>query len=82
MVKIHISLDVHKRNVYITEMEENGDVKEQYEIANSEESLESFRPHYNGSGPEIALEVSTTGKYVARKLNVSIPVENFLKTPK
>ena len=31
-------------------MEENGDVKEQYEIANSEESWESFRSRYYGSG--------------------------------
>jgi hypothetical protein len=49
-------------------MEENGDVKEQYEIANTGESWETFRSRYNGSGSEIALEVSTTGKYVARKL--------------
>ena len=63
-------------------MEENGDVKEQYEISNTGESWESFRSRYYGSGSEIALEVSTTGKYVARKLNVSIPVENFPKTPK
>ena len=63
-------------------MEENGDVKEQYEISNTGESWETFRSRYHGSGSEIALEVSTTGKYVARKLNVSIPVENFPKTPK
>ncbi len=49
-------------------MEENGDVKEQYEIANTGESWETFRSRYYGSGSEIALEVSTTGKYVARKL--------------
>ena len=42
-------------------MEENGDVKEQYEISNTGESWESFRSRYYGSGSEIALEVSTTG---------------------
>jgi len=42
-------------------MEENGDAKEQYEIANSEESWESFRSKYPVYGNEIALEVSTTG---------------------
>jgi hypothetical protein len=39
-------------------MEENGDVKKQYEIANSEESWETFRSRYYVSGSEIALEVS------------------------
>ena len=48
-------------------MEENGDVKEQYEIANSESAWAEFRDRYS-HGNEMALEVSTSGKYVARKL--------------
>ena len=47
-------------------MEENGDVKEQYEIANSESAWAEFRDRYS-HGNEMALEVSTSGKYVARK---------------
>jgi transposase len=49
-------------------MEENGEVKEQYEMDNREESWETFRSRYSTSGNEIALEVSTTGKFIARKL--------------
>ena len=68
MARILIGMDVHKRSVYITEMEENGDVLEQYEIKNDEISWNEFRERYISLKPEIALEVSTSGKYVARKL--------------
>jgi transposase len=61
-------MDVHKRSVYITEMEDNGDVKEQYEIVNGESAWAEFRERYICMKPEISLEVSTSGKYVARKL--------------
>jgi hypothetical protein len=36
VIKILIGMDVHKCSVYITEMEENRDVKERYEIVNEE----------------------------------------------
>jgi len=49
-------------------MEENGEVKDQYEMDNREESWETFRSRYSTSGNEIALEVSTAGKFIARKL--------------
>ena len=49
-------------------MEQNGDLKEQYEIANTEDSWKEFGSRYIDRKPEIALEVSTSGKYVARKL--------------
>ncbi len=68
MVRILIGLDVHKRTVYITEMNEDGSIGEQYEIENTEDSWEDFRSRYLDLRPEIALEVSTSGKYVARKL--------------
>ena len=68
VVRIYIGLDVHKRSVYITEMENDGTIGEQYEIANNEESWNAFRDRYFDLKPEIALEVSTTGKYVARLL--------------
>jgi len=35
---------------------------------NREESCETFRSRYSTSGNEIALGVSTTGKFIARKL--------------
>ncbi|MDA8056014.1 MAG: IS110 family transposase [Thermoplasmatales archaeon] len=63
-----IGLDVHKCSVYITEMKEDGNISEQYEIENKDESWNVFRDRYLEVRPEIALEVSTTGKYVARLL--------------
>ena len=63
-----ISLDVHKRLVNITEMEEDGSVRENYEIGNSEEAWNRFTEKYLSMKPEIALEQSTSGKYVARLL--------------
>jgi hypothetical protein len=68
VIRILIGMDVHKRTVYITEMEENGDVKEQYEIVNNESSWTEFMERYICMKTEISLEVSTSGKYVARKL--------------
>ena len=68
MVKIYIGLDVHKRAVYVTEMDDSGNVNDQYEISNDESSWAEFRNRYLSKNPEISLEVSTSGKYVARKL--------------
>ena len=61
-----IGIDVHKRLVNITEMEEDGSVRENYEIENSEEAWIRFTERYISTKPEIALEQSTSGKYVAR----------------
>jgi len=49
-------------------MNDDGSINEQYEIANDEESWKGFGSRYLELKPEIALEVSTTGKYVARML--------------
>ncbi|MCL4328951.1 MAG: IS110 family transposase [Candidatus Thermoplasmatota archaeon] len=49
-------------------MNEDGSTGEQYEIANAEDSWVTFRIRYLDLRPEIAAEVSTSGKYVARKL--------------
>ena len=49
-------------------MKEDGSIGEQYEIRNEEESWNEFKKRYLSVKPEIALEVSTTGKYVARLL--------------
>ncbi|MDA8054910.1 MAG: IS110 family transposase [Thermoplasmatales archaeon] len=63
-----IGIDVHKRLVNITEMEEDGTARDNYEIENSEESWNAFTERYLSTKPEIALEQSTSGKYVARLL--------------
>jgi transposase len=63
-----IGLDVHKDMVYVTRMEEDGKIIEQYEMMNNEESLNKFVGKYLFEMPEIALEASTSGKYVARLL--------------
>ena len=68
VVWIYIGLDVHKRTVFVTEMDNEGNVNEQYDMGNSASSWEGFRARYAVADTEIALEVSTTGKYVARKL--------------
>ena len=61
-------MDVHKRTVYITEMEESENVKEQHEIVNNESSWTKFMEKYICMKTYISLEVSTSGKCVARKL--------------
>lgn len=54
-----IGMDVHKHMVNITEMED-GSVKENYEIENSEEAWNTFVERYSSMKPEIALEQSTS----------------------
>ena len=49
-----IGIDVHKRLVNITEMEEDGTIRENYEIENSEESWNKFVERYLSTKPEIA----------------------------
>ena len=70
MVGIIIGLDVHKHSIYATELNEDGNIKEQYEFANSEECRDEFKNRYIRQKPETALEVSTSGKYVTRFLRV------------
>lgn len=71
MIAIYIGMDVHKRTVYITEMEEDGIVCQQYEIENNKDAWDAFISQYLEKRPEIALEMSTSGKYVARVLSNS-----------
>ena len=68
VVGIIIGLDVHKRSIYVTELKDDGNITEQYEMANSEDCWNEFRDRYLKQKPEIALEVSTSGKYVTRLL--------------
>ena len=50
-------------------MKEDGNVKDQYDILSNEGKSNEFKIRYIEMNPEIALERSTTGKYVARKLS-------------
>ncbi len=54
--------------VNLTEMEDDGSVRENSEIENSEESWNKFTGRYIPMKPEVALEQSTSRKYVARLL--------------
>ena len=63
-----IGLDVHKRSVYLTQVDEEGKAAEQYEFNNTDEEWTKFRDRYLSPNPKIALEISTTGKYIARML--------------
>lgn len=63
-----LGIDVHKNMVNITEMEDDGSVAENYEIENSGDAWNGFTEGYSSTRPEIALEESTSGKYVARLL--------------
>ena len=38
VIRILIGLDLHKRTVFVTEMNDDGSINEQYKIANDEES--------------------------------------------
>jgi len=62
-----IGLNVHKDLVYVTRMEKDGKITEQYEMKNSEESWNKFVGKYILEMPEIALEASTSGKH---KINI------------
>ncbi len=61
-------IDVHKKSVYVTAIEEDGKVLEQYEMQNSDEEWRKFREKYMELKPDIAMDMSTSGKYVARLL--------------
>jgi hypothetical protein len=54
-----------KRSPSLREIKEDGIVVEQYVMDNSPDSWNEFSYRYLSMKPEIALEVSTTGKYVA-----------------
>jgi len=63
-----LGIDVHKKSVYVTALEEDGEVLEQYEMANNDEEWRKFREKYMELKPDIAMEMSTSGKYIARLL--------------
>ncbi len=60
-----IGLDVHKRSVYATVMEDNGTIIIQKNMENNMETVNEFlsvyKDHY------IVIESSTSGKYLSRE---------------
>ena len=58
-----MGLEVHKSSIYVTELKDDRYIYDQYEMANSEDCRNEFRDRYLKQKPEIALEVSTSGKY-------------------
>jgi len=65
-----IGIDVHKKSVYMTAIDEYGKLIEQYEMVNSDEKWTKFREKYMELKPDIAMEMSTSGKYIARLLRI------------
>ncbi len=50
-----IGLKIHKESVYVTAMEEDGTIVEQYEMPNSDEEWTKFKDKYMELKPDIAL---------------------------
>lgn len=63
-----IGIDVHKLSESVCVMDNNGRIVEEYKMENSEEDWTLFMKKYDRDTTEIAVEASTTGKYVAHLL--------------
>ncbi len=50
-------------------MDEDGTVIEDHKMPNNDEEWTKFREKYIQSKPDIAMEISTSGKYIARLLS-------------
>ena len=82
MINIVIGLDVHKRSVYATVMENNGDIIIQRNMENNIEMVNEFLSDYRDH--DIVIESSTSGKYLCKellKLNYKIHLINPSKVP-
>jgi len=60
-----IGIDVNKESVYVTAIEEDGTIVEQYEMPNNYKEWTKFKEKYLKLKPDIVMEISTSGKYVA-----------------
>ncbi len=60
-----IGIDMHKESVYVTALDENGTIVERYEMPNNYKEWTKFKEKYLKLKPDIALKMSTSGKYVA-----------------
>ncbi|WP_156318756.1 IS110 family transposase [Acidiplasma cupricumulans] len=82
MINIVIGLDVHKRSVYATVMNDNGDIIIQRNMENNMETVNKFLSDYKNH--DIVIESSTSGKYLCKellKLNYKIHLINPSKVP-
>ena len=61
-----IGLDVHKRSVYGTVMEDNGNIIVQRNMENNIETVNGFLLNYKDH--DIIIESSTSGKYLSKEL--------------
>ena len=63
-----IGLDVHKRSVYATVMEDNGNIIVQRNMENNIEIVNGFLSDYRDH--DIVIESSTSGKYLSKGLSM------------
>ncbi len=63
-----IGLDVHKRSVYGTVMEDNGDIIVQRNMENNIEMVNGFLLNYKDH--DVVIESSTSGKYLSKELSM------------
>ena len=61
-----IGLDVHKRSVYGTVMEDNGNIISQRNMENNIETVIGFLSDYKDH--DIVIESSMSGKYLSKEL--------------
>ena len=63
-----IGLDVHKRSVYGTVMEDNGNIIVQSNMENNIEIVNRFLSDYKYH--DVVIESSTSGKYLSKELSM------------
>ena len=63
-----IGLDVHKRSVYATVMENDGNIIIQRNMENNMEQVNKFLSVYKDH--DIVIESSTSGKYLSKELSM------------
>ena len=66
VIKIVIGMDVHKRSVYITVLDDKGEIVEQENMENNISIIDCFLEHYKDH--DIVIESSTSGKYLSKEL--------------
>jgi len=65
---MYIGIDAHKLSESVCVTDSEGKIVEEYKMANTDENWTAFMEKYPKNHTEIAVESSTTGKYVAHLL--------------
>ena len=65
---MYIGIDAHKLSESVCVTDSEGKIVEEYKMANTDENWTAFMEKYPENHTEIAVESSTTGKYVAHLL--------------